>query len=150
MAGKQIRLQEKTLYDKVGDNLAANGVVKLYLATNVDVSGYLYATLVLRVHQWSVGTGSPFLYLQGISSAPTTEDPLSTFRGGVVVDGNVAAGKITFGTTAIPAMTAIGANVVTGSVAAAGFLDVLLAVNQGATLNSPMSFVVSADLILRS
>ena len=146
MAGKTIRVLEKTLFDKFGNGMSAGGTTSVYVATNIDVSGFVYASLILRGHAFAVGTGAPSFYLSGISSAPTNEDPVATFRAsGIIIDGS--ASKLPYGGT-FPAIQIYQANLATGG--GAGFMDIFLSVVQGSTANATMSFTASADLVLRS
>ena len=151
MAGKTVRVLEKTLFANLLDNVAANASVKTWVATNVDISGYLYGCLVLRVHSWPTATGAPTIALSAFGSAPTSEDPASTFRGPVVIDGQTN-GKIAFSATVAPTITTVGVNFSSlgAGAGAPGFVDILLTVTQGATANSPTVFTVSGDLVLRS
>lgn len=153
MAGKMIRVLEKTLFANLGDSLVASGTAKVWVATNVDISGYLYGVLVLRVHSWPTATGAPSLALSGYASAPTAEDPGTTFRGNLVLDGGATNSKVGFSAGVAGSIGTAAANF--GSLALAGtgapgFLDILLTLTQGSTASASCVFTVSGDLILRS
>lgn len=139
------------MFDKLGDALGAVGAVKIYIATNVPVDGYVYGALVLRVHSCTQLTGSPTVSLAAVQSAPTAEDPGLTFRGAVLIDGSTN-GKVTLSSGMAPTIAVVGQNMGFNGTFSAGsqFVDIQLIVVQGATANSPMAFTVSADLVLRS
>ncbi len=157
MAGKTIRILEKTQYANLGEGLVATtGVAKVWVATNVDVSGYLYASLVLRLHAWTMqsGSGAPSISITGYASAPTAEDPATTFRGGVVLDGQ-GSGKIGYSATAAPQISVVSAalatlNATTAFAGAGTFLDFVLQYTNGTAAATQTTFTISADLVLRS
>lgn len=154
MPGTTIRVQEKLTFVFAGSNaIAATKSTLIPVAINVDLSQYLWAALVLRVHSFQVvgaGTGTaPTVSASLYNSAPTAEDPGLVFRSSAPF---LTGSAITYnGTQPAAVGPFLQVNITDAAAKTAGFADVLLSVTGYATTGTPdITVVVSIDIVGKS
>ena len=148
METKTLRILEANTYSVTAAQLPLGQTLTIPVAVNIPSAWAVYGSLVLRAHAFSVGAGTgaaPSIQAIAYGSAPTDEDPNTLYRGSPVINSGV---KI-FGAAAFTPSVIIDTNsFAPGNLA--GFLDVLLLLQQWGTTAGALSVKVSIDLVLRA
>lgn len=152
MSGTTLRILKRTTIEAGTNVVQSVSSSETPVMTNINVAGYRFAILVLRLHSvtWGGGANTTVTFRLR-NSAPTDEDPAQTFRvlsAGAVISADIknagAAGPTNQGAVA-PYVTVVASSADFGT-----HLDLTMQLTQGPTANANNVLSVSADLALKS
>jgi hypothetical protein len=142
MAGVTLRLLNRTKY-QFNDALSTTSskVLIIPLVQNIDVAGYTQGTLLVRIHGVSIPASGPTIEFGLRTTAPTEEDPNSSYDSTVDL---VTKPSVTSNTTTgllAPASYTSGAG---------GLVSLFMQVTTGTAVAASLYVIVSVDLVLKS